>query len=290
MGSSEWTWVSQALGEKDDAVQFELLVQLVSKLRGENGCPWDKAQSHSTMARYLLEETYEVLEAIEHNDRQALREELGDLLFHVVFHSRIAEEHHDFTIYDVCRSIIIKMIRRHPHVFNKREDEGEDISTPTPLPAWEVVKKHEKSLRGKAGSLMDGIPASLPALQRCSRVLERASEVGFRWPDYSSALAKVYEELEELKDILNRTEAHLEPGGGTGGSDTSIGRLEEELGDLILALAGIAQRMGVDLERAGRRAADKFIQRFQRMEQESRLPLDKLTPAQLVSLWEEAKS
>src|SRR5215475_8637051 len=173
------------------AVAFLQLVALVERLRSAQGCPWDRQQTPTSLIPYMLEETYEVIESIEADDHQALKEELGDVLLHIVFQSRIAEEQQQFTLVESIQTVVDKLIRRHPHVFSDvRVQDTAEIRQ-----RWEAAKQREKG----RGSLLDGVPRTLPALTRARRVQEKAASVGFDWPEIAAVWAKVNEELEELR-------------------------------------------------------------------------------------------
>ncbi|RKY02393.1 nucleoside triphosphate pyrophosphohydrolase [Candidatus Poribacteria bacterium] len=228
-----------------DGKLFEKLVEVVAALRGENGCPWDKAQTHETLKTDLLEETYEVLEAIDSGDPEKLKEELGDLLMQVMLHSQIASEEEWFDVYDVVQCITEKLIRRHPHVFG-------DVRVSSPeeaLSNWEAIKRAEKG--DERESILDGIPASLPSLLRARKLQSRASRVGFDWGSPEEVLPKVREELEELEGVI-----------GSG----DIRKIEEEIGDLLFAVVNLARLLRVEPEEALRKANEKFIRRFKEME------------------------
>jgi len=228
-----------------DGKLFEKLVEVVAALRGENGCPWDKAQTHETLKTDLLEETYEVLEAIDSGDPEKLKEELGDLLMQVMLHSQIASEEEWFDVYDVVQCITEKLIRRHPHVFG-------DVRVSSPeeaLSNWEAIKRAEKG--DERESILDGIPASLPSLLRARKLQSRASRVGFDWGSPEEVLPKVREELEELEGVI-----------GSG----DIRKIEEERGDLLFAVVNLARLLRVEPEEALRKANEKFIRRFKEME------------------------
>jgi MazG family protein len=248
---------------------FQELVEVLARLRGPGGCPWDRQQTHESLARYLEEEAHEALEAIEQKDPERLKEELGDLLLQIVFHSQLAQEEGLFTAADVCRGIVDKMIRRHPHVFGQ----GQALrSADEVLSQWEVLKQEEKAAsRGRPASLLEGIPRKLSPLLAAERVLTRAASVGFVWPDPGQARGKVEEELAEALAAGTPEER------------------EEEVGDLLLAVAALAVHLEVNPERALRRALDKFAQRFRRMEQLLGRPLSSAGPEELKATWEKAR-
>ena len=230
------------------AAAFARLTALMARLRApQGGCPWDLEQTFDTIAPYTLEEAYEVADAIARRDLGALREELGDLLFQVAFHSRLAEEQREFAFADVARGLVDKMVRRHPHVFGG-EAVG-DAALQTTL--WEEQKAREKAARGHTSAL-DDIPLSLPALARAAKLGRRASRVGFDWPDTSGVLAKIVEEVGELQVAVASGVA----------TDT-----EAELGDVLFAVVNLARHLDVDPEAALRGTNQRFEQRFRGVEQ-----------------------
>ncbi|MGI6605229.1 MAG: nucleoside triphosphate pyrophosphohydrolase [bacterium] len=249
------------------------LVEVMAKLRGPTGCPWDKEQDHASLRRYLIEECYEVIEAIDAHDMNNLREELGDLLLQVVFHARLAEEAGAFDINDVVQGIVKKMIRRHPHVFG----ETEVGSSAEVLVNWQEIKKQEKEEAGKKAAILDGVPRGLPALLRAYKIQGRAARVGFDWPDANGAWEKVDEEISELKAAVER-----------GNHDA----VSEELGDLIFAVVNVARFLQVEPELALTATTRKFEERFAFIEQAAaasgRSAAD-LSLAEMDNLWEKAK-
>lgn len=225
------------------------LVEVISTLLSENGCPWDREQTHSTLKKFLVEECGELLDAIDDEDDAGICEELGDILMHIVFHSAIAEKEGRFTFDDVIRIITEKMIRRHPHVFG-----NDNAETPAEvLDIWHKVKAKEKGDRGFT-SLLDGIPRHMPALSRARELQKKAAKAGFDWTEQAQVLAKIEEELNELK------KAHAE------GNNREI---EEETGDLLFAVVNFSRfRKGTPAEELLALANRKFIRRFQYIEQE----------------------
>ncbi len=220
------------------------LVRVMARLRAPGGCPWDREQTHRTLARHLLEETHEALDAIEAGDPDRLRDELGDVLLQVVFHAEIGAEEGAFDVDDVAEGIVEKLIRRHPHVFGETAVSGADEV----LVNWERIKADETGPRG----VEDDIPATLPALARASKVLRRAAGWGFDWRTDDGAMAKLREEVDELAGA------------------ESPDRAEEELGDVLFAAVGVARRLGVDPEGALRRATGRFAERYERMQARAR--------------------
>lgn len=221
------------------------LVAVVAKLRSEQGCPWDRQQTPTSLIPYLLEETYEVIESIEAENPQALKEELGDLLLHVVFQSRIAEEQQQFTLAESIQAVVEKLIRRHPHVFGEAQVE----STADIRQRWEAAKQREKGRE----SLLDGVPRPLPALTRARRLQEKAAAVGFDWPHTTAVWEKVVEELEELRAAQTAAEPAA---------------IAEEFGDVLFSLVNLGRFLHLSAEEALRQAIAKFEYRFRGIEQE----------------------
>jgi MazG family protein len=249
---------------------FRRLVEVMAVLRAPDGCPWDRQQTHASLARHLLEETYETLEAIDEGDLDALREELGDLVLQVVFHSEIAFEEGAFGVADVLDDLRAKLVRRHPHVFGDVSvSDAEEVHR-----NWERIKRDEKG-----SGVLDGIPKAMPALARAAKVHRRALEVGFRWKGIEGFLDKLDEELEELRTEIDNAARDQE-------------RVADELGDVLFMAASLAQHLGVDPETALRRMLDRFTARFEVMERmasdESR-SLESLSPEDWQRYWEQAK-
>ncbi len=233
-----------------DTPEAELrrLLAIMAALRDPaRGCPWDRAQSFATIAPYTIEEAYEVADAIARRDFAALPDELGDLLFQVVYHARMAEEAGLFGFAEVANSISDKMVRRHPHVFGEAAARDEGAQTQ----AWEAQKRAERAARAETGTLA-GIPAGLPALSRALKLTARAARVGFDWPDAAAVLAKLDEEVAEVRAELS-------------GADPT--RLADEVGDLLFVVANLARKLDLDPEACLRQANDKFARRFGSVEQ-----------------------
>ena len=255
-----------------DGKGFDRLVDVVAALRGENGCPWDKAQTHETLKSNLLEETYEVLEAIDSGDPDKLREELGDLLMQVMLHSQIASEEGLFDAYDVVETITEKLIRRHPHVFG-------DVNVSSPQEAlsnWEAIKRREKGYQDRR-SILDGIPASLPSLLRARKLQGRASRVGFDWGNPKEVLPKIEEEIDELKESISSGDSR---------------KIEEELGDLLFAIVNLARLLQVEPEEALRKANEKFIRRFKELERRAESKgrdLKSMSLEEMDEIWDQIK-
>jgi MazG family protein len=253
---------------------FDRLVEIMARLRGPGGCPWDREQTRASLKGYLIEEAYEVVEALEGGDRLHLQEELGDLLFQVLFHAQIAAEQGEFAIADVLRRLSEKMVRRHPHVFG-----GPAVgSAQEALAQWEALKQHEAASQGHLRSVIDGVPRALPALLRAQRVQTKAARIRFDWPDARAAWAKVQEEIREAATALASGDRE---------------RLTEELGDVLFSLVNVARLSEIDAEEALGRAIEKFRRRFTDMEQELRAggqSVDSVPPEELERAWEAVKA
>jgi tetrapyrrole methylase family protein/MazG family protein len=250
---------------------FDRLLDLMRRLRAPGGCPWDAEQTHESLKRYLLEETYEVMEAIDSKSTKMLKEELGDLLLQAVFHTVIAEENGDFTMDDVLQVLCDKLVRRHPHVFS-----GLKIDSINDLVAnWENIKKVEKG--DERISALSGVPPQLPALLHAQKITEKASRVGFDWDHVDPVFAKVLEELKELEETLI-----------TGDQE----RMEAELGDLLFATVNLGRFLSINPEDALRKTISRFITRFNHVEDSLHAQgrtLQEASLEQMDSLWEEAK-
>ncbi len=226
---------------------FEDLVKIMAVLRSPEGCPWDREQTHQTIRRDLLEETYELIEGIDKNDPEILREELGAVLLQVVFHSNIAESNGNFSVYDVCNDVCQKLIVRHPHVFGDvKVKDSENV-----LANWDAIKKETKKQQSDTEVLRSISPA-LPSLMRAEKIGKKARKVGFDFEDANEAMTKVSEEVDEVNEAIAR------------GDKAAI---EEEFGDLFLAVVNAARLAGVDSEQALFNANEKFLARFQRVEE-----------------------
>jgi tetrapyrrole methylase family protein/MazG family protein len=250
---------------------FGGLEGIVHRLRAPGGCPWDRAQTHESLRRFLLEEAYETLAALDEGDPAKLREELGDLLLQILLHTEIAIEGGEFRLADVLEGIGRKLVRRHPHVFG-------DVRVETPeqvVDNWEAIKRDERRERGDGRPLLADVPAAMPALAYSQALQSKAGGVGFQWPDVESILEKLVEELEELSQ-----------------AEDSAARTDE-MGDVLFVLTSVARRLEVDAEEALRLAARKFRKRFTRLEalaKERGRELKGLTLAELEALWQEAKA
>jgi MazG family protein len=254
------------------AAATHALLALMARLRDpQNGCPWDREQTFETIAPYTIEEAYEVADAVQRTDLPSLKEELGDLLFQVVFHSRMAEEQGAFDYADVAAALVAKMTTRHPHVFGDADARSAGQQTQ----AWETLKAEERKAKG-AGGVLDDVPLALPALLRAEKLTKRAGRIGFDWPSPEPVLEKLEEELAELEEARQAGD---------------VDAIAEEMGDVLFVVANLARKLGVDPEEALRRANYKFERRFRHIETTLNAagrtgvrPLDELEP-----LWDEAK-
>ena len=250
---------------------IDRLIAIMARLRDpERGCPWDKEQDFATIAPYTIEEAYEVADAIARGDIAALKDELGDLLLQVVFHARMAEEAGDFAFADVAAAIADKMVRRHPHVFG----DAEIASVAAQNEAWEAHKAKEREAKGGHDSVLDGVALALPALLRAGKISRRAARIGFDWPDAPAVIAKIREEIAELEIEL--------------GGDTA--RIEDEVGDLLFAVANLARKLDIEPETALRRATAKFERRFRRVEALAAERGIGRDPGALEAVWQEVKA
>jgi MazG family protein len=268
---------------KQTGAAVSQLVGLMQRLLAPDGCPWDREQTLETLIPYLVEETYEVIDALHHGTPDDHREELGDLLLQVIFQSELRHAEGRFGIDDVARGIVAKLVHRHPHVFGETKVTGTDevLSNWAKLKAQEKAAKAAKAANGaekpKRVSALDGIPRSAPALVRAFRAGEKASAVGFDWPDAHGSRAKVTEELAELDHAWSSGDRQA---------------MEHELGDLLFAVANLARKLNLDAESALRGATDRFAQRFAHMEQATeavKRPLSEHTLDEMNQLWDAAK-
>ncbi len=251
---------------------YEDLLEIMKLLRSPGGCPWDREQDHESLKKYLIEETYEVLEAIDLNNPEKLCEELGDVLLQVVFHARVSEENGRFSMEDVIHSVSSKMVSRHRHVFGHEQAEtAEDV-----VNLWEDIKKEEKGAKTQTLILKD-VPSILPALMRSYKVQEKAAKVGFDWDHVDDAWKKVIEETGELREAYKSGDA---------------GKAEEELGDLLFAVVNVARFLKIQPELALTGTINKFIKRFEYIETKSSemgRELSGMTLQEMDALWEESK-
>ncbi len=253
---------------------LERLLGIMERLRGPDGCPWDREQTLASLRPYVLEETYEVLEAMDSGDDRAHCEELGDLLLQIVCQAQLAKEERTFDFADVAEAISNKLVSRHPHVFGDAQvKDAEGV-----LRQWSALKREEKKAKGGGESVLEGVPREMPALARADRLTEKASRVGFDWPDAGGARAKLAEELGELDRALEAGDADA---------------LEHELGDVLFAAANLGRKLGIPPEEALRGAVSRFIARFGhvvRVLARRRVPHGVATLAQMDALWDEAKA
>lgn len=252
--------------------KLERLIDIMKLLRSENGCPWDREQTHESLKKYLIEETYEYLEVVDMKDKTRMCEELGDVLLQIVFHARIAEENGDFNIEDVINVVCEKMIHRHPHVFG-------DVTAETSsqvLKNWEEIKKKEKGVTNQTSVLQD-VPKNLPALMRSYKVQQKAAQVGFDWKNAGEVFAKIREEIDELEAEYNKKN---EAG------------IEEELGDVLFSVVNLSRFLKVHPELSLTQSTEKFIGRFGYIEKrasEQGETLNDMNLEEMEALWEEAK-
>lgn len=275
-GNLSLVWVPRGESEELSNRTFDRLHEIVGILRSPEGCPWDREQTHASLRKNLIEETYEVLETIDDDDPDAMREELGDLLLQVMLHSQIEEETGVFTVFDVIQAVNEKLIRRHPHVFGEREAGNAEEA----LANWQAIKDEEKRGKGiepREQSLLDGIPRDLPSLMKALKLQKKAAVVGFDWPHSGAVIDKIIEELNEVREAID---LH------------SPDNQHEELGDLLFAVVNLARKLKVDPEEALAAANRKFRERFQYIEQELRKQEKDIAQSSLKEmddLWSEAK-
>jgi tetrapyrrole methylase family protein/MazG family protein len=252
--------------------KLERLIDIMKILRSKDGCPWDREQTHESLKKYLIEETYEYLEVVDLKDKDRMCEELGDVLLQIVFHAQIASENGDFNIEDVINGVCDKMIHRHPHVFG-------DVSAETSsevLKNWEEIKKKEKGTVNQT-SVLKGVPVNLPALMRSYKVQQKAAQVGFDWDDTSFVFAKIREEIDELEAEYKKSDK---------------AGMEEELGDVLFSVVNLSRFLKVHPELSLSQSTDKFIKRFEYVEKkavESGKKLSDMTLREMDILWEESK-
>ena len=245
--------------------KFEKLNEIVKKLRSPDGCDWDKEQTHESLTPYLLEEVYEVIEAIENKDFDLLKEELGDLLLHVIFQADLAQDKNKFSIEDSIDSINKKLVNRHPHIFENKNDKSWGEGN------WELQKQKEK----KRDSILDGVPTSLPALLKARRIQEKASSVGFDWNNTERVMDKVDEEISELKEAIDAKQG-----------------IEEELGDVLFTIVNLSRHLNINPDQSLRSSINKFMRRFKVIEKDLRskkIDMKKLSLNELDEIWEENK-
>ena len=252
---------------------WEDLVEIIRLLRAPGGCPWDAEQTHLSIRRDFLEETYEVLDALDRDDARDMCEELGDVLMQVLFHAQIEREQGRFDVSDVIDGIAQKMVFRHPHVFaNGRADTSDEV-----LVNWEILKRQEKGQRSTADAI-EAVPHTLPSLWRAEKLQKKTAKVGFTYQNTLDALTKLEEEVRELRQALESGKAVDAPHG-----------VKEEVGDVLFMACNIARMEGVEGEEALHCACDKFARRFRSVEQQAEKPLAEYSEAELLAMWEEGK-
>jgi len=272
--------------------EFSRLVAIMATLRSPDGCPWDREQTIDSLKPFVLEETYEVLEAIDRHDHPALCEELGDFLFEAVFLAQLEAEAGHFTIADSLKSITDKLVRRHPHVFARDESTAGIDSAEKVLKRWEEIKAEERGGQTKKKTLLSGVPVTLPALLRAYEIGIRAKSVGFDWTKVSDVLDKIQEEVDELREVVESRGAALSASPDSR-AKASTERVEEEMGDLLFTMAHLSRQLGIEPETALRKANDKFTKRFESMEsaiESSGRKMSSMTLDELESEWQQAKS
>ncbi len=259
--------------ERKESYNINDLVEIMRLLRAPGGCPWDAEQTHESIKKNLIEEAYEVIEAINKQDNELLCEELGDLLMQVIFHSSMEEEKNVFTFDDVCDGICKKLIERHPHVFGETKISGVDDV----LTNWDAIKRKTKGQKTTTQSMLS-VPRELPALMRATKLQKKAADVGFDWSDVSGALDKLQEEIDELRQaILNKDSANM----------------NEELGDVLFSAVNVSRFIKTDAEEALTTASDKFLARFttvEKLAEERGIDMKTSTLEELDKLWDEAKT
>ena len=234
----------------DAGSAFQALVDIMARLRGPQGCPWDREQTLASLRPFVLEETHEVLDAIDRGDSDALRGEIGDLIFEGVFLAQVCADAGEFTVADSLRAINAKLIRRHPHIF---DPSGRPLETPTQVhQQWEQIKAREQSDAGERRSVLRGLPRSLPSLLRAYEIGTRVAAVGFDWARTEDVVDKIEEEVRELRSAV---------------ASEGAARSEEEMGDLLFSIANLSRKLGIDPESALRKANEKFTRRFEALEE-----------------------
>jgi tetrapyrrole methylase family protein/MazG family protein len=277
--------------------QFDDLVRIMAKLRAPDGCPWDRKQTHDSLKPYLLEETYEVLETIDHQDTPKLKEELGDLLLQIVFHAQIGTEAGTFTIREVMEQLAEKLVRRHPHVFERASEGAPSLDSEQVYSRWEQIKHEERAQTGRERSALEGVPKALPALLRAYQVQARASRVGFDWPHTAQGIEHVFgkidEEVNELREAASVTSEGSQTAATDEGASRDRSQVEAELGDMLFSVVNLARFLKVNPEDALRQATNRFCDRFHYIESEatrSGRRIEDLKLTEMDRLWEEAKT
>ncbi|MBA2301596.1 MAG: nucleoside triphosphate pyrophosphohydrolase [Acidobacteria bacterium] len=265
---------AEGLPQSSAGEEFQKLVDIMARLRAPDGCPWDREQTLESLRGFLLEETYEVLDAIDRADHEGLRGEIGDLLFEGVFLAQIEADESRFTVADSLRHVARKLIRRHPHVFAA----ASDVNTPGQvLQQWEQIKAAEQQSKGEKQALLAGVPRAMPSLARANEIGTRVAAVGFDWAKTDDVIAKIEEEVAELRDAA----AH-----------ESHARAEEEMGDLLFSIANLARKLGIEPESALRKANEKFTTRFTALEgifDERGQSIHDATLEEMEAVWQQVK-
>ncbi len=261
------------MDKHESKYSFEDLIEIMAKLRSENGCPWDKEQTHESLTNCLIEEAYETCDAISEDNIEKITEELGDVLLQVVFHAQIGKEDGTFCMQDITDAICRKLIYRHPHIFgDKKFDTSEQV-----LESWEKLKIEEKGYESEADS-MNKIPKNFPALMRAYKIQSKAQRVGFDWPDVSGAFNKINEETKELKQAIEQND---------------LSKQKEEAGDLLFAVVNVCRFLDIDPEQSLNASSEKFIKRFTHVENscnDKGLNMKQMTIEELDKYWDEAKN
>ena len=257
--------------DQKERITLEDLIELMATLRSEHGCPWDRKQTKNSITPYIIEGTYEVVEAVDDRNPEKIKEELGDLLFQIVFYAQLLTEEDNIDLYDIMETIHTKMIRRHPHVFGKiKVKNAEEV-----LVNWEQIKQEEK--KTERSSILDGVPKELPSLLRAHRIQSKASHVGFEWDNFHQILEKLDEEFSELRQAYKHG---------------NIEEIEDEFGDVLFVLVSISRFLNVNPDDALRKAITKFTKRFNHIEQqmkEMNKDWKNLSPEEMDTLWETSK-
>jgi len=265
----------------DYQLEFARLVEIMATLRGPDGCPWDREQTIDTLKPFVLEETYEVLDAIDRHDHRALCEELGDFVFEAVFLAQLEGEAGHFTIAESLKSTADKLIRRHPHIFDRKPGDPPIESARQVRAQWDEIKAQERGADDRPKSLLGGLAAALPALLRAYHIGVRAASVGFEWEQATDVVSKIREEVEEVAEVVER------------GGPLDHARAEEEMGDLLFAIANLSRKLGVEPETALRKANQKFTDRFGTMEASIRASgraMREMSLDQLEAEWQKTKT
>jgi MazG family protein len=265
--------------------EFEKLVSVMRTLRSPDGCPWDREQTLESLTHFVLEEAYEVVDAIERGDAAALKEEIGDHIFEGVFLAQVAAESGAFTVADALRTVVEKLVRRHPHVFqddgrvHDAESKERAPSAEAALDRWNSLKARERAEAGTAHTTLGTLPTSLPALLRAYKIGKRVAAVGFDWEHTADVVAKIEEEVGELRATLESEPDNRD-------------RAEEEMGDLLFSIANLSRKLGIEPEQALRKANEKFTTRFDRLEahfsQQAR-PLESVSLEEMERQWQQGK-